>query len=76
MDAQAVEVDGQVMARFEISHHGRDLDGSTDVVRVGIWDIVLALAHHPHRFQQLKMYKHYRVKEISLRSKSRVFKIV
>ena len=40
MGAQVVEVVGQEMAHSEIYHHGRNLDGSTDVVRVGLWDIV------------------------------------
>jgi hypothetical protein len=43
MDAQVVEVVGQEMVRSEICHHGRDLVGSMDVVRVGTWDIVPVL---------------------------------
>ena len=46
MDAQAEEQDaavGQEMDHFGICRHGRDPDGSMDVVHAGTWDIVQKL---------------------------------
>jgi hypothetical protein len=76
MDAQVVEVDGQEMVHLETCRHGRGLDGFMDVVPVGIWDTVPTLALVFHQFQQLPTFKLCRVKEISLKSKSGVFRIV
>ena len=50
MDAQEVEADGQEMDHSETYRLGRDLDGSMDAVRAGIWDIIQVLVQ---RFRHL-----------------------
>lgn len=43
MDALVDEVDGRGTDPSETYRLGKDLDGSMDLARVGIWVIVLAL---------------------------------
>ncbi len=74
MDAQVVEVDGLEMGHSETCHHGNDPDGSMDVVRVGIWGIIQALALMFHKFRQVVIYKPYRIKKSFLNNNSRTFK--
>ena len=57
MDALVVEVDGQETDHSETCHLGRDLDGSMDADRVGLWDIVQALVQWFPHFRQLMIYK-------------------
>jgi hypothetical protein len=54
MDARVAEVDGREMDHLEICHHGSDLDGFMDEVRVGIWDIDQVPLKHPD-IQQVRL---------------------
>ena len=76
MDAQVVEVAGQEMDLSETYHHGRGLDGFMDAGHVGIWDIIQEVVQWFHHFQQLPIYRHYKIREMSLKDKSGVFRIV